>query len=52
MLPVGVSFVMPEASIIGGHELSLEAVYSMHHDYEGPQLGLDWGLNLGYRIDF
>lgn len=52
MLPVGVNLVMPEASIIGGHELSLEAVYSMHHDYEGPQLGLDWGLNLGYRIDF
>lgn len=52
MLPVGVNLVMPEESIIGGHEFSLEAVYSTHHDYEGPQLGLDWGLNLGYRIDF
>ena len=52
-LPVGANLVMPaDANVIGGHELSLEAVYSMHHDYEGPQLGLDWGLNLGYRIAF
>ena len=52
MLPVGANLVIPDASVVGGHELTLEAVYSMHHDYEGPQLGLDWGLNLGYRIAF
>lgn len=51
ILPVGVNLIMPEdAKIIGGHVLSLEAMYSVHHDYEGPQLGLDWGLNLGYTI--
>ena len=25
-----------------------EAVYAIHHDYEGPQLGLDWALNFGW----
>lgn len=51
ILPLGVNLIMPDdATIIGGHILSLEAMYTMHHDYEGPQLGLDWGLNLGYTI--
>jgi len=30
----------------------VEAVYAIHHDYEGPQLGLDWGLNLGWSASF
>lgn len=51
-LPVGFNLVMPQGSLLAGHLLSLEAIYAMHHDYEGPQLGLDWGLNVGYTIDF
>lgn len=52
MLPIGLNFLIPDGSRFAGNRLSVEAVYSMHHDYEGPQLGLDWGLNLGWTIGF
>lgn len=52
ILPVGVNLTMPEGSLLNGHTLSFEAMYSMHHDYEGPQLGLDWGLNVGYILPY
>lgn len=52
VLPVGFNLVMPAGSPLAGHLLSLEAIYSMHHDYEGPQLGLDWGINVGYTLAF
>lgn len=52
ILPVGVNLLMPENSPIAGHLLSFEAMYAMHHDYEGPQLGLDWGINVGYTLPF
>ena len=50
MMPVGINFLFPEDSNFAGHRLSLEAVYSLHTDYEGPQLGLDWGLNVGWSM--
>ncbi|NNL30742.1 MAG: hypothetical protein HKO77_06950 [Gemmatimonadetes bacterium] len=50
ILPVGVNLLMPAGSPLGGHTLSFEAMYSVHHDYEGPQLGLDWGINVGYVL--
>lgn len=52
MMPLGVNFRMPADSRFAGHMLSLEAVYSLHHDYEGPQLGMDWGLNFGWTLGF
>jgi hypothetical protein len=51
-MPIGVNFVMPGESIFAGHRLSFEAVYALHHDYEGPQLGLDWGINVGWQMAF
>jgi hypothetical protein len=51
-MPVGVNLVLPEGSILAGHRLSLEAVYVMHHDYEGVRLGTDWGLNFGYSLTY
>jgi hypothetical protein len=51
-MPLGVNFLMPEGSILAGHMLSLEGVYAMHHDYEGVRLGLDWGLNFGWKVPF
>lgn len=51
-MPLGINFVVPGNSFFAGHRLFLESVYAMHHDYEGPQLGLDWGINLGWRVDF
>jgi len=50
-MPLGLNFLMP-AGRFEGHRLSLEAVYAMHHDYEGPQLGLDWGMNFGWTLAF
>ena len=50
MMPVGVNFLFPEDSNFAGHRLSLEGVYSLHTDYEGPQMGLDWGLNVGWSM--
>lgn len=52
ILPVGVNLLMPDNSPIAGHMLSFEAMYAVHHDYEGPQLGLDWGINVGYILPF
>lgn len=51
-MPVGVNFVIPGNSIFAGHRLFFEAVYALHHDYEGPQLGLDWGVNVGWKMAF
>ena len=51
-MPVGVNFVMPEGSPLAGQRLFFEAVYALHHDYEGPQLGLDWGINVGWKMGF
>ena len=50
VLPVGLNFLMPEGARFSGHRLSLEAVYTLHQDLEGPQLGFDWGLNFGWSV--
>ncbi len=50
MMPVGVNFLFPEGSTFAGHRLSIETVYNLHTDYEGPQMGLDWGLNVGWSM--
>jgi len=52
LMPLGLNFRLPSDSRFGGHMLSVEAVYALHHDYEGPQLGLDWGLNFGWNMSF
>ena len=49
-MPLGLNLVMPAGSLIAGHRMSIEAVYAMHHDYEGVRLGLDWGINFGYTM--
>lgn len=51
-MPLGVNVYMPDGSILAGSRVFLEASYTLHHDYEGPQLGLDWGLTLGYQVGF
>lgn len=51
-MPVGLTLVMPASTRLAGHRLDFETVYALHHDYDGPQLGLDWGLNVGYTVPF
>jgi len=50
-IPVGINFIMPEASRFAGQRLSLEAVFPVYHKFDGAQLGMDWGLNLGWRLE-
>jgi hypothetical protein len=49
-MPIGVNLLLPEGSILAGHMLSAEAVYAMHHDYEGVRLGTDWAFNFGWSF--
>jgi len=51
-MPLGINFVIPGTSPLAGQRLYLEAVYSLHKDFEGPQMGLDWGINLGWKGSF
>jgi len=51
-LPVGVNFYLPEGSRFGGHRVSIEAVFPISHEYEGPQFGLDWGVIVGWQVVF
>jgi hypothetical protein len=51
-MPIGVNVILPEGSVLAGHRLYAEAVYAMHHDYEGVRLGLDWGFNFGWSMGF
>jgi hypothetical protein len=51
-MPIGVNFEFPEGSRLAGHRIALEAIYPLHHDYEGPQLGLDWGIFVGAQLTF
>ncbi len=43
-MPLGINLLMPSGPL-AGHLISMETIYALHHDYEGPQLGLDWGIN-------
>lgn len=51
-MPLGINFVVPGDGPVAGSRLFAEAIYAIHHDYEGPQMGLDWGINLGWRMGF
>lgn len=51
-IPVGLNFYLPEGSRFAGHRLSVEGFFPVSHDYEGPQLGLDWGVVLGWQVVF
>jgi len=50
-LPLGVNVVMPPTSgFFAGHRIQLEAIYTLHHDMDAPQLGVDWEFNFGYTV--
>jgi hypothetical protein len=51
-LPFGINFVMPEDSPLAGHRISLEAIFPIHHEYTGAQLGMDWGVTAGWTVVF
>jgi hypothetical protein len=49
-MPVGVNFVIPGNSTFASHSLLFEAIYTVHQDYESPQLGTDWGISVGWKM--
>jgi len=51
-MPLGVNMLMPGNSVLAGHRIGAEMVYTLHHNYDAPQMGMDWGFNLGYFISF
>ena len=51
-LPIGINFYLPEGSRFEGHRLSIEAIFPISHEYEGPQFGLDWGVVVGWQVVF
>ena len=51
-MPVGMNFYLPEGSRFGGHRVSIETVFPISHEYEGPQFGLDWGVIIGWQVVF
>lgn len=51
-MPVGLNFYMPEGSRFAGHRLSIETIFPISHEYEGPQFGLDWGILVGWQVVF
>jgi len=51
-LPVGLNIYMPEGTAFEGHRLSVEYIYPVAQKYDGPQLGADWGLIIGWQVVF
>ena len=51
-LSTGMNFYLPEGSRFAGHRLSIEAIFPISHEYEGPQFGLDWGVVIGWQVVF
>ncbi|MGD2121735.1 MAG: hypothetical protein PVJ76_08320 [Gemmatimonadota bacterium] len=50
-LPVGFNFVMPDGQF-EGHRLSVEFLFPIHQDLEGPQLKHNWSVAAGWSVDF
>ncbi len=49
-LPIGVNFVMPEGQF-EGHRLSVDFLFPIHQDLDGPQLRHNWSVVAGWSVD-
>lgn len=50
-VPIGINLFFPEGPF-AGHRLSLEAVFPVHHDLDGPQQEMDWGFVASWQTMF
>jgi hypothetical protein len=50
-LPLGVNLRMTEGPL-AGHRLSLESVWTVHEEFDGPALASDWGFIIGWQKEF
>jgi len=51
-LLAGINVLLPESSSLAGHRVALEWTFPVHQSYDGPQLGADWGISLGWQASF
>lgn len=51
-IPVGLNFYLPAGSRFAGHRVAIEYIYPAHHSFEGPQMGLDHALVVGWQLVF
>ena len=51
-VPVGLNLYMPEGTRFEGHRLALEFIFPAHQEYNGPQLGANWGITAGWQVVF
>ena len=51
-IPVGLNLYMPDDSRFAGHRISVEYIFPVNRKYDGPQLGADWGLVVGWQLVF
>jgi hypothetical protein len=50
-LPVGVNVYVPEdEGRWAGHRLSIEFLFPVFEEFDGPWLSTDWGVNVGWQI--
>lgn len=50
-LPLGVNLLLPEGPL-AGQRLSAEAAWTVHEQTDGPTLGGNWMLTLGWQGEF
>jgi hypothetical protein len=51
-VPLGLNLYLPEGTRFAGHRLALEFIFPAHQEYDGPQLGADWGIVAGWQVVF
>ena len=48
----GINLYLPEGTRFAGHRVAIEWIFPIHQQYDGPQLGADWGVNIGWQSSF
>jgi hypothetical protein len=52
-LPVGLNIYVPmEESRMAGHRLSVEFLFPVSEEFDGPWLATDWGVTVGWQFGF
>jgi hypothetical protein len=51
-LPLGLNLRLPAGGPLGGQRLSLEAIWTVHEESDGPILADDWGFTIGFQSAF
>ena len=50
-LPLGLNLRITEGPL-AGHRLGIEAVWTVHEEFDGPSVASDWGFIIGWQKEF